>query len=81
MSYPKDAPTVAIPVVRPRAELADDVLALGRHVSVASHQRRADRAARWALMTTLVPFGLLGGLAVVVALLTAFPGALLVGAP
>lgn len=80
MSYPKDAPTAAIPIVRSRAELADDVLSLGRHVSVASHQRRADRAARWALLTTLVPFGLLGGLAVVVALLTAFPGALLVGA-
>lgn len=75
LAYPKDAPTQAMPLVRP--SLAEELFSLGagRH----ARRVRSHRAAQIALLVGAMPFALAAGLIVVAMTVAVFPGLLLVG--
>lgn len=75
LTYPKDAPTQAMPLVRP--SLAEELFSLGagRH----ARRVRSHRAARVALLVGAMPFALATGLIFIAMTVAVFPGLLLVG--
>lgn len=78
LTYPKDAPTQAMPAVVRRPTLAEELFVLGtaRHAS----RRRSHKVTRFALVVGMLPFALACGLIIICMVVAVFPGLLLIGA-